>query len=186
MHYYKLFKEEDDVAFEPLVRRMLLEGYWYTVYQRGTADSPAEDMPEKPKATEGKLIFVSYAREDWDNFVNNLVVWLKQQDFSVWVDHHLLIGGEDWMDAIGEALDKAHLLLLVISPDSIESRYVKMEYRYFFNHGKPIVPLLYRPVGRIPPELLSTQYIDFTLLEREIGLQQVQQVTKRYFKQDKT
>jgi hypothetical protein len=36
-----------------------------------------------------------------------------------------------------------------------------MEYRYYFNHDKPIVPLMYRQ-AELPVELDSIQYLDFT------------------------
>jgi TIR domain-containing protein len=64
------------------------------------------------------------------------------------------------MDAIGEALYECSVCLLAVSPDAIESRYVKMEYRFFFNNDKPIVPVIVRPVSRLPAELLGIQHID--------------------------
>lgn len=112
-------------------------------------------------STDVNPLFLSYSRQHWDDFVSPLADQLREDGHSVWVDQHLLMGGDNWMDSIGEALDTCNLLILVISPESLESKYVKMEYRHFFNHNKPIIPLLYLPVDRIPPELATTQYIDF-------------------------
>ena len=50
---------------------------------------------------------------------------------------------------------------MVMSPDALGSKYVKMEYRYYFNHDKPIVTLMYRQ-AELPVELDSIQYLDFT------------------------
>lgn len=70
------------------------------------------------------------------------------------------------MDAIGEALQVCDTLLLVLSPDALGSRYVKMEYRYFFRQGKPIIPIVYRQVDRMPFELATLHYIDFAQGDR--------------------
>lgn len=165
-HYYSLHKEPDDVEFKPIVYNTIRNGYFYAqtnrlylskqetkVYKRDTTPTLKQDT---------HTIFLSYARVDWDNFVLDLADHLKEKELSVWVDQHLLLGGEDWMDAIGEALEKAKLLILIMSPEALASRYVRMEYRYFWNHDKPLIPLLYRPVEKLPPELMTTQYIDFT------------------------
>jgi hypothetical protein len=54
-------------------------------------------------------------------------------------------------------------LLLVLSPESVNSKYVKMEYRYFFKHDKAIVPILCKTVD-IPFEIATFHYLDFTNL----------------------
>ncbi len=52
-------------------------------------------------------VFVSYARSDWDGAISPLIPRLRQAGFQLWVDQAFLVGGEDWMDDIGEALIKA-------------------------------------------------------------------------------
>src|SRR5207247_1909077 len=74
--------------------------------------------------------------------------------------------GADWMDAIGEALPVCDTLLIVLSPDALGSKYVKMEYRYFFRQGKPIIPIVYHHVDRMPFELATLHYIDFAQGDR--------------------
>lgn len=169
-HYFKLFKEPEDTELEPIVRRAL-----YSIMAEAKhniagppirlTDDATSLPPHVTKMSSEKLkksIFISYSRQDWDTFVSPLVKRLRDKGFSIWVDQHLLVGGDDWMDAIGEALDVCKILVLVISPDALESKFVRMEYRYFFNHDKPLIPILYRSVDRIPPELSVTQYIDFS------------------------
>jgi hypothetical protein len=171
-HYFMLYKEPEDTVLELIVRGVLRRVFHestsniqdsplrLTTTDDGTA-FPSHSVKTPIEPTHNTL-FVSYSRRDWDNFVSPLVNRLQDKGFSVWVDQHLLEGGDDWMDAIGEALDKCKLLLLVMSPDALESKFVKMEYRYFFNHDRAIIPLLYRSVERIPPELSVTQHIDFS------------------------
>ena len=107
------------------------------------------------------MVFVSYSRADWDDFVSDLVKRLTDKGFRLWIDQDLIVGGDEWMDTIGEALDVCKVLVLVMSPEALESRYVKMEYRYFVNHDKKILPILCREVDRIPFELSTTQHVDF-------------------------
>jgi len=103
------------------------------------------------------MIFLSYARVDWDEYALPLVERLRGAGLDVWVDQDLIRGGDDWMDAINAALKTCDLLVLCVSPEALNSRYVKMEYRYFFHHDKPIVPVLCRPAD-LPAELVGIQY----------------------------
>ena len=108
-------------------------------------------------------VFVSYARSDWDGTISPLTRRLQQAGFQLWVDQGFLVGGNDWMDVVGEALDRCSVCLLAVSPDAMESEYVKMEYRFFFHNKKTIVPVVVRPVSDLPFELSGIHYIDFTI-----------------------
>nr|MDO8112473.1 toll/interleukin-1 receptor domain-containing protein [Candidatus Sigynarchaeota archaeon] len=173
-HYYRLFKESEDTELEPIVRRTLFAIIREAKYNMTGTPIRITDPndggvvslpPHATKNPEQKMkdsIFISYSRQDWESFVSPFTNRLHDLRFPVWIDQHLLIGGDDWMDAIGEALDMCKMLLLIMSPDALESKYVKMEYRYFFNHDKFMIPILYKAVKRIPPELATMQYIDFS------------------------
>ncbi|MBN1562886.1 MAG: TIR domain-containing protein [Anaerolineae bacterium] len=134
-------------------------------------------QPDVKRAADDITIFISYSRTDWDEFVTGLVDRLDHAGYNVWVDQHLMKGGEDWMDALGKALDQCSLLILVASPDAIASRYVKMEYRYFFHADKPIIPLMLKPV-KLPPELHLYQYIDFSMGSLDSHFEQLFQALK--------
>lgn len=115
----------------------------------------------RPGKTSPPRIFVSYGREDWDEFVQPLVNRLRAAGFDVWVDQHLLRGGHDWMDQIDAALEGCQVMVLCVSPNAIASKHVKLEYRYFFNDDRAIVPVLCRP-ARLPAELRGIQYVDYS------------------------
>ncbi|GAB4482741.1 MAG: hypothetical protein Kow00124_31810 [Anaerolineae bacterium] len=112
-------------------------------------------------------VFVSYARTDWDQFVEPLVRRLRAEGFNVWVDQDLIRGGEDWMDRINEALRRCGHMVLCISPQALNSRYVKMEYRYFFHKDKPIIPIILRE-SDLPAELLGYQYLHYRDVDRVV------------------
>jgi len=174
-HYFKTFKEDTDVEFEPIVRgslrpsqneamhNMAFDPIRLTpVFKKGLIgpEASVDQPPDTPTA------FISYARNDWQGFVAGLASDLARESQKVWIDQNYIVGGDDWMDAIGDALEVCDTLLLVLSPEALTSRYVKMEYRYFFRQEKPIIPILYRQVDKMPFELATLHYIDFTQADR--------------------
>lgn len=173
-HYYKLYKVKADQEFEPMIRISLSPSIREAEYNlRG---EPIRLTPifqkgvrQLSKASEASapIAFLSYSRADWDDFVSGLVSRLADSSQRVWIDQDYIVGGDDWMDAIGEALQVCDALLLVLSPASLKSKYVKYEYRYFLSQGKPIIPVLYQKVDKLPFELLTLHYIDFTRNENE-------------------
>lgn len=114
-------------------------------------------------------IFISYSRKDWEQYVSPLVDKLRQANLNIWVDQHLLESGNDWLDEINDALKSCQRMILCVSPDALESRHVKLEYRYFFNHGKLLYPIICRS-AELPAELEALQYYDYKDLERLITL----------------
>ena len=107
-------------------------------------------------------IFISYSRRDWESHVRPLVDRLRQAGFSVWVDQHLLQGGQDWRDEINAALDQCGRMILCVSPDALESKYVRLEYRYFLDENKPIIPVICRE-AKLLPELRPLQWIGYDM-----------------------
>ena len=81
------------------------------------------------------------------------------------VDQQFIEGSNDWLDEINKALKLASALIVCISAEALESRYVKMEYRYAFNNGKPIYPLICRE-AELPAELQILQYYAYTELDK--------------------
>ncbi len=59
-----------------------------------------------------------------------------------------MLGGEFWHDDIGRALVRCDWFMVVLSPNSVKSRWVKHELRYALIDPKfedRIVPILYKP-----------------------------------------
>ncbi len=67
---------------------------------------------------QGPTIFVSYASENAD-FVRLITDNLTDLGFSdVWLDRKKLIGGDDWSDRIGEAIEKCDFFMPIISQEA--------------------------------------------------------------------
>jgi tetratricopeptide (TPR) repeat protein len=104
-------------------------------------------------------IFISYSHADND-FVDRLEADLRQQGFDTWVDRHGLVGGLRWRRELQEAVERAQVLLIVLSPEAITSQNVQIEYDYALDLGKLVIPVYYRQCN-VPMELRTIQWIDF-------------------------
>lgn len=104
-------------------------------------------------------IFVSYKHAD-EAFIHELEATLEKQGFEVWTDQELP-AGEDWKEAIDQAIRNAYAVLVVITPAAAQSEYVTYEWSYAWGKGIKIIPLLREPTT-MHPRLATLQHIDFT------------------------
>ena len=104
-------------------------------------------------------LFISYSRND-EIFARRLATSLSDMGADVWIDIEDIPAGMKWSRAIQEGLDSGELLIVIISPDSMDSRNVEDEWQYYLDNNKPVVPVLLRPT-KIHFQLNRIQYIDF-------------------------
>lgn len=90
-----------------------------------------------------KEIFISYSRRDQE-FVTRLASDLNAQVAGVWFDQSSIQPGEKWHDEIIEGIRDCKAFILVLSPDAMESRYVREEVNKALELGKTIFPVIYR------------------------------------------
>ena len=104
-------------------------------------------------------IFISYSRQ-CIGFVDDLAHKFQKQGFPIWTDYLSLVPGRPWAEQIEKGLREADLLLLVVSPESVSSRSVEVEWRHFLEHKKRIILLVFQAVP-LPPELAGMEWVDF-------------------------
>ncbi len=104
-------------------------------------------------------IFISYSRSDKD-FAQKLADTLTDGGVEVFLDVQGIEAGEKWSTAIQRALDAADVMLLIVSPTSMESVNVEDEWQYFLDSKKPIIPLLWLP-AKLHFQLNRMQYVNF-------------------------
>lgn len=104
-------------------------------------------------------IFISYSRRD-EYFARCLAADLQESGAGIWIDVDDIPAGAKWSTAIQEGLRTCDVLILIISPDSMESVNVEDEWQYFLDKNKPIIPVYWRDCE--PHfQLRRLQYVDF-------------------------
>jgi hypothetical protein len=108
-------------------------------------------------------IFLSYKSEDSD-WVNNLKESLQKRGVRVWVDKDEIRPGDLFVEALENALDTSKTVGLVVTPQSLESKWVREEYYRAItlsrNRNLQLIPLLLKD-AELPGFLSSRHYIDF-------------------------
>lgn len=106
-------------------------------------------------------IFLSYGRED-ASVMQQVEKTLREAGFTIWTDKGIAPGSPSWKAAIEQAILDARCVVVLFSPDSSESRWVRAELDYADSHRKPIYPLLVRgdATDAIPFGFTSYQWID--------------------------
>ncbi|WOD43825.1 toll/interleukin-1 receptor domain-containing protein [Hwangdonia lutea] len=107
-----------------------------------------------------ETIFVSYSSKDRP-FAIGLVKELQSLGVNVWIDQLGIGLGENWDDAIEEALEKSETLMLILSPTSVESPNVQDEVSIAINTKKKMVPILIEEC-KLPMRWQRRQYADLT------------------------
>jgi len=100
-------------------------------------------------------VFISYSRKDTE-FVDALQSLLTVHGIEVWLDRSRLEGGQLWKDMLEEAITACDVFLLISSPASLTSHWVRQELRYALLTGstaasKRLVRLIYRPSETAAP-----------------------------------
>ena len=89
-------------------------------------------------------IFISYSRRDQE-FVTRLASDLNAHVAGVWFDQSTIQAGQKWHDAIIEGIRECKAFILVLSPDAVESHWVREEVNKALELNKTIFPVIYRP-----------------------------------------
>ena len=93
-------------------------------------------------------VFISHSSKD-DDFVKELREALESQGIKVWVDSRNLRGGSKLAPEIDEAIEQARQLIVVLSPNTINSPWVRKEIdkaveveKQRRDEGYRVIPLL--------------------------------------------
>jgi hypothetical protein len=114
------------------------------------------------KALLGK-IFISHSSLD-KRFVRKLESAIKRAGFSVWLDEHELIPGDPVSERIADALKEARVVIVVVSDNSIKSKWLKYELNLatsrMIKGDCRVIPAVLES-GSLPPEVAGLLYADF-------------------------
>jgi hypothetical protein len=120
-------------------------------------------MPATKKRTE---LFLSHSHKD-RVFVVKLTRFLQNKKVSFWYSETAIRGAKQWHDEIGKSLRRCNWLVVVLSPHSVKSKWVKHELLFALNdrrYNERIVPLLLKACKheQLSWTLSSFEFVDFT------------------------
>lgn len=110
-------------------------------------------------------VFVSHSSRD-KKFVRELMRAFRSHRIDFWCAPYHLVGSQRWHDEIGRALARCDWLLIVLTPDSVESTWVGHEVRYALSmprYDGRIIPVLRKEcdLERLSWTLKAIQWVDF-------------------------
>jgi hypothetical protein len=120
-----------------------------------------------PQSSTGH-VFMSYSRKD-DSVMWRIVEFLRQQGIKVWVDNEKLVPGTPvWEAEIEEAIKAASAIVVVMSPDSKGSEWVRREICLADYCQKRVFPVLVYGDEKtsIPIRIITYQYVDIRTNEK--------------------
>jgi len=99
--------------------------------------------------------------------VSELQSKLRNEDLHAWRDETNIPGSSKWTSVIEAAIERMDALVVVVTHESVASKWVKRECTEFLSKGKPVIPYIADPEMRsnLPPYLSSIQYIDGTVTQ---------------------
>ena len=109
--------------------------------------------------------FFSHSSTD-HGFIGDLAEAMRRHGIPVWYSKTEILGARQWHDEIGEALGRCDWFILVLSPASVASMWVKRELLFALQQNRfadRIVPLLYQDCdsNSLSWVLPSFQTVDF-------------------------
>lgn len=137
---------------------MVVERNNFSIEKLLTSIDLAIKMRGLPKA------FITYSSSDKD-FVKQLAESLQSRDVRVWWDTWEIKVGDSIIKKIAEGIASSSVLILILSPASVSSRWVQEELnaaliKQINDRNIRILPVL-KDDCSIPPMLRSRKYADF-------------------------
>jgi hypothetical protein len=109
-------------------------------------------------------VFISYSRPD-EKWADRLRLALTKRDVEVWDPASEIVPGENWGLKYGKALENSDAVVVLISPASVKSDWVRHEIQYALSSPQfrdRLIPVLVRPTEEIPWMLRKLKVIPAT------------------------
>lgn len=105
-------------------------------------------------------VFFNYSHQDLQ-IVTRYYDELSEFGYSIWRDQNLRLG-DDWQQALQEAMRNCVAMVYFISSASVKSTYAREDLEYFLSLEKPVIPIVLEQIKpeNMPFALARVQYID--------------------------
>lgn len=132
-----------------------------------TAESPTSVLAPSPPSisdTDSK-IFISHSSRDQSKIEEQIIPLLEQYNINYWYSKKDIATAVEWERSILQGLGECNWFMLVMSPQSAQSNWVKDEVHWAINHReKRIIPIILQKCDPLDFHLRlpRLQTIDFT------------------------
>ena len=115
-------------------------------------------------------IFLSYTSAD-RKWAETIAEGLSRQSFNVWYDAREVFPGENPALRVGRALENSQAMIVLISPQSVDSFEVKSQLRYAlasprFEHS--LIPVIIKDSSKVPWILRQLRFVKATTPEKTV------------------
>jgi hypothetical protein len=109
-------------------------------------------------------VFISYSGAD-EKLADELRIALARHDIEVWNPASQIAPGENWGLKYGKALQNSDAVVVLVSPESVKSDWVRHEIEYALSSPQfrdRLVPVIVKPTEEMPWILSKQQVIRAT------------------------
>ena len=97
-------------------------------------------------------VFLSYSRQD-RKWAIAVAERLRSAGYAVWDSETEIYPGDNFASKIAEALETADAMVVLVSPDSLASEWVKHEIDFALGSSRlsgRLIPVIVRPTDKLP------------------------------------
>ncbi len=132
-------------------------------------------------------VFISFAHDD-SFLARKITSALMENGFDVWNDETEILPGDNFAEKISNALKESDAMIVLISPDSLKSKWVQWEIEYALgdkSYNRRVIPVLVGSEENISSEsipwiLRKLQMIRLSKPEQtEEGINQITEALKQ-------
>jgi hypothetical protein len=180
--YYLYLVDREKIGMKNYEPKIVQDPY-LTVFQDFAWQKEVQSWLVKPSSAvqlpknQSKKLFISYSHYD-EAFVKKLAGHLTEQGNVVWWDYSIK-GGQEWDREIEKAINECHHFLVVLTPQAVDSKWVRQEILFADKKGKDIIPLLFRNCDT-PFLIVEKQHISFVTQKYKTALNELIDLLKIY------
>lgn len=110
-----------------------------------------------------KHVFISYKHHEDIHFADAVKRKLENSGFASWIDRYQLAPPDRWSNEIEKALRNCIALVVIITPDMLNSDYITYEWSFALGADKPVIGVMMKAVDEnlLHPELRARQFLNY-------------------------
>lgn len=90
------------------------------------------------------MVFISHAERDAP-LAGRVAEALESDGLKVWNPEHSVLPGDNWAAEVGRALEESQAMVVLLTPDALDSRWVRWEIDYALgarNYRNRLIPVV--------------------------------------------